>query len=132
MQLINAGDKLRRCSSGNCTFVSLAGVVTTCDQDHPGGYEWCVNAAAIDSQGLVYVTSEDGNIYSLPQGNHGVFTTPRQKIFLKEALGAAYTPLAIGSDGKIYRQNDGDLFVVGQVAPGRTASGAARGNTGKR
>jgi hypothetical protein len=87
---------------------------TTIDQQHPNGYEWCVNAPAIDSQGIVYVTSEDGNIYSLPQGHHGVFTTPQQKIFLKEAIGAAYTPLSIGGDGKIYSQNDGHLFVVAQ------------------
>ena len=87
---------------------------TTIDQDHPNGYEWCVNAPVIDVNGIVYVTSEDGNVYSLPQGHHGVFTMPLQKIFLKEALGAAYTPLSIGGDGKIYSQNDGHLFVVGQ------------------
>jgi len=32
---------------------------------------------------------------------------------LQLALGAAYTPLTIGPDGKIYTQNDGHLFVVG-------------------
>jgi hypothetical protein len=62
----------------------------------------------------VYITSEDGRIYSVPQGNTGVFSKPLQKIFLKEALGAAYTPLSIGADGKIYSQNDGNLFLVGQ------------------
>ena len=87
---------------------------TTFDQQHPGGYEWCVNAPAIDDTGLVYVTSEDGNVYSLPQGHSGVFTTPQQKIFLQEALGAAYTPLSIGNDGKEYSQNDGNLYVLGQ------------------
>lgn len=105
---------------------------TTFDQEHPAGYEWCVNAPAVDSQGLVYVTSEDGNVYSIPQGNHGVFTTPRQKIFLKEALGAAYTPLSIGSDGKLYTQNDGNLFVVGQSAPASPAQGRSALVTGKR
>jgi hypothetical protein len=88
---------------------------TTIDRHHPNGYEWCVNAPVIDSTGLVFVTSEDGNVYSIPQGHHGVFTTPQQKIFLLEAfLGAAYTPLSIGDDGKVYSQNDGHLFVVGQ------------------
>jgi len=87
---------------------------TTIDKKHPNGYEWCVNAPVIDSKGLVYVTSEDGNVYSLPQGHKGVFTKPHQKIFLKEALGAAYTPLSIGEDGKVYSQNDGHLFVVGR------------------
>ena len=87
---------------------------TTIDAAHPFGYEWCVNAPVIDQNGIVYVTSEDGNVYSLPQGHSGVFTTPKQKIFLKEALGAAYTPLSIGEDGKLYTQNDGHLFVVGR------------------
>jgi len=73
-----------------------------------------VNAPAVDSNGVVYVTSEDGHIYSLPQGHSGVFTKPLRKIFLKEALGAAYTPLSIGADGKIYSQNDGNLFLVGK------------------
>lgn len=87
---------------------------TTIDSTHPNGYEWCVNAPAIDRNGVVYVTSEDGHIYSIPQGHRGVFTTPLQDIFLLEALGAAYTPLAIGEDGKEYSQNDGHLFIVGK------------------
>jgi len=29
-------------------------------------------------------------------------------------MGAAYTPLAIGRDGKIYTENEGHLIVVGQ------------------
>jgi hypothetical protein len=85
----------------------------TIDPNHPNGYEWCVNAPAIDREGVVYVSSEDGHLYSLPQGHTGIFTEPRQRIFLKEALGAAYTPLSIGKDGKEYSQNDGHLFVVG-------------------
>ena len=86
---------------------------TTIDVNHPNGYEWCINAPAVDSAGIVYVNSEDGNIYSLAQGNSGVFTTPQQKKFLKLAVGAAYTPLSIGADGKIYTQNDGHLLIVG-------------------
>jgi hypothetical protein len=86
----------------------------TIDSNHPNGYEWCVNAPTIDGGGLVYANSEDGHLYSIPQGHTGVFITPRQKLFLKEALGAAYTPLSIGEDGKVYSQNDGHLFVVGK------------------
>jgi len=86
---------------------------TTIDANHPNGYEWCVNAPAIDSNGVVYANSEDGNVYAIAQGNSGIFTTPKQKMFLKLALGAAYTPLSIGADGKLYVQNDGHLFVVG-------------------
>jgi hypothetical protein len=80
---------------------------------HPNGFEWCVNAPAVDLNGMVYVNSEDGNLYSLPQGHIGIFTTPAQTIFLKQAIGAAYTPLSIGPDGKLYSQNAGHLFVVG-------------------
>lgn len=87
---------------------------TTVDRQDPNGYEWCVNAPTIDSNGLVYITSEDGNIYTVPQGHHGVFTQWQQKLFLREALGAAYTPLSIGVDGKVYSQNDGHLFVDAQ------------------
>jgi hypothetical protein len=86
---------------------------TTMDAGHPHGYEWCINAPAVDSAGVVYVNSEDGNIYSLAQGNSGVFTAPQQQKFLKLAIGAAYTPLSIGADGRIYTQNDGHLLVVG-------------------
>lgn len=87
---------------------------TTMDTIHPGGFEWCVNAPVIDSKGLVYASSEDGFVYSIPQGHKGIFNTPHQKIFLKRALSAAYTPLSIGDDGKVYSQNDGHLFVVGR------------------
>ncbi len=82
----------------------------TQDAAHPNGYEWCINMPAVDMNGNVYVNSEDGNIYELTQSNPG---TPAGKLFLNLAIGAAYTPLSIGADGKLYTQNDGHLFVVG-------------------
>jgi hypothetical protein len=85
----------------------------TCVSDHPGGFEWCINMPAIDVNGTVYVNSEDGNIYAIPQGISGVFTQPQSNLFLNLAIGAAYTPLSIGPDGRLYTQNDGHLFVVG-------------------
>jgi hypothetical protein len=85
---------------------------TTIDASEPNGYEWCINAPAVDANGVVYVNGEDGYLYSINQGS-GVLTVPRQKKFLKQAIGAAYTPLSIGADGKIYTQNAGHLFVVG-------------------
>ncbi len=87
---------------------------TTIDPNHPNGYEWCVNAPVVDVNGVVYVTSEDGNVYTVPQGHTGVFTQWQQKIFMLEALGAAYTPMSLGPDGKVYSQNNGHLFVIGQ------------------
>ncbi len=85
----------------------------SCTSDHPYGFEWCINMPAIDTNGTVYVNSEDGNIYAIPQGQSGVFTVPMGNLFLNLALGAAYTPLAIGPDGKLYTQNNGHMFVVG-------------------
>ncbi len=73
------------------------------------GFEWCINAPVVDQNGVVYANSEDGNLYAINQGG-----TLKQNIFLQLALGAAYTPLAIGPDGKIYTENAGHLFVVGK------------------
>jgi outer membrane protein assembly factor BamB len=81
---------------------------TTIDSTHPKGYEWCVNAPAVDANGTVYANSEDGNVYVINQGG-----TMKGKLFLRQAIEAAYTPIAIGPDGKIYAENDGDLFVIG-------------------
>jgi hypothetical protein len=50
---------------------------------------------------------------TLARGNTGVFTTPLAKLFLKSAIGAAYTPISVGPDGKLFVQNDGHMFVVG-------------------
>jgi len=80
----------------------------SCVDDHPDGFEWCINAAAVDKNGVVYANSEDGNLYAIDQGG-----VQKQRIFLDQALGAAYTPLSIGPDGKIYTQNAGHLFVIG-------------------
>lgn len=80
----------------------------TCVDDHPFSFEWCVNAPAIDSGGVVYANSEDGNLFAINQGG-----TLKQKIFQQLAIGAAYTPASIGGDGKLYSQNDGHLYVVG-------------------
>ncbi len=74
----------------------------------PSNREWCVNAPAVDANGTVYANSEDGNVYVINQGG-----TLKGKLFLRRALGAAYTPIAIGRDGKIYTENDGDMFVIG-------------------
>lgn len=84
------------------------GLITCTLNTHPNGFEWCVNAPAIDAAGNVYANSEDGNIYVIDK--NGVLVN---KLFLNLAIGAAYTPLSIGPDGRIYTQNDGQLFVVG-------------------
>lgn len=89
----------------------------SCVADHPNGFEWCINAPAIDRNGTVYANSEDGNLYKLPQGHTGVFdmrSPDVSRIFLNLALGAAYTPLSLDHVGRIYTENDGHLFVVGE------------------
>ncbi len=72
-------------------------------------FEWCVNAPAVDANGTVYADSEDGNLFVIKQGG-----TLQGQILLQQAVGAAYTPLSIGLDGKIYTLNNGDMFVVGK------------------
>jgi outer membrane protein assembly factor BamB len=85
-----------------------------CIADHPLGFEWCVNAVAVDARGVVYADSEDGNLYAIAQGGK-----LEQRIFLRLALGAAYTATSIGPDGRVYTQNDGDLFVINQDSKSR-------------
>jgi len=84
----------------------------TCVDEQPNGFEWCVNAPAIDIRGTVYANSEDGNLYAIAQGG-----TIEDKIFLQLALGAGYTPISIGPDGRLYAQNAGHLFAVGGSRP---------------
>lgn len=79
-----------------------------CVSDHPNGFEWCINAPAVDVNGTVYADSEDSNLYVIGQGG-----TLSGNLFLRAALGAAYTPLSLGPDVKIYTQNSGHLLVVG-------------------
>jgi hypothetical protein len=81
----------------------------TCVSDHPNGFEWCVNAAVVDLNGVVYANSEDGNLYAIGQGG-----VPLQHIFQQLAIGAAYTPASMDASGRIYSQNDGHLFIVGR------------------
>jgi hypothetical protein len=71
-------------------------------------FEWCINMIAVDSNGISWANSEDGNVYAI---DHTGNLTGR--LFLKTAIGAAYTPLSIGGDGRVYTQNDGTLFAVG-------------------
>jgi len=87
------------------------GTVTCVDatDENPDGFEWCVNAPAVDAAGNVYVTSEDGNFYAIGQG--GVLLG---KHFLNIAEGAAYTPLALDPQGRIYTLQNGELTVLGR------------------
>jgi hypothetical protein len=80
----------------------------SCVDDKPFSFEWCVNGVAVDANGVVFANSEDGNLYAINQGG-----TLNTRLFLKIALLSAYTPTSIGGDGKIYVQQNGELFVAG-------------------
>ena len=56
----------------------------------------------------MFSNSEDGNLYII--NSSGVLIN---QVFTNLAIGAAYTPLSLGPDGKVYTQNDGKLFVTG-------------------
>jgi len=84
--------------------------------DEEFGFEWCVNAAVIDANGTVYANAEDGILYAIGQG--GVLL---DKITLSGPLGAAYTPLAIDGNGRVYAQTGGHLFAVGGSRPRKRA-----------
>jgi outer membrane protein assembly factor BamB len=95
------------CSTETCVPDGDGG--TICTPDHPNGFEWCVNAPAIDPSGTAFVNSEDGRLYAInPDGGE------REHLFLLESLGAAYTPIALDAQGRIYTLNGGVMTVVGQ------------------
>jgi hypothetical protein len=79
------------------------------DPDHPAGFDWCVNALAVDAAGTAHATSEDGNYYAIGQGG-----VERARRFLIVPRGAAYTPLTLDARGRLYAMNDGELFVLGR------------------
>ncbi|HYW28118.1 MAG TPA: hypothetical protein VE953_28355 [Terriglobales bacterium] len=84
-----------------------------CVNDTPTGFEWCINAPAVDGNGTVYGNSEDGFLYSIPQGHHGTFTQFQQRVFMGVALGNAYTPSSISRGGVVFTSDNGRLFAIG-------------------
>ena len=84
------------------------GTIKCTDEPHPNGFEWCVNAPAVDAKGNVFANSEDGNVYQIGQG--GILKT---QTFLNQALGAAYTPISLDPAGRVYVLNNGELTVFG-------------------
>ncbi|TCO52290.1 hypothetical protein [Actinocrispum wychmicini] len=86
------------------------GTVTCVDDgQHPNGFEWCVSAPAVDRDGNVYGLAEDGNLYVVdPQGH------AREKVFLSKTVAAAYSPVSLDTRGRVYAQNNGELYVLGR------------------
>jgi hypothetical protein len=87
------------------------GTTVTCTPRDPDalGYEWCVNAPAVDKDANVVAVNEDGNVFLIGQG--GVL---KRQLFLNQALGAAYTPSAIDAHGRIYALNNGEMTILGK------------------
>ncbi|MGA8763440.1 MAG: Ig-like domain-containing protein [Candidatus Sulfotelmatobacter sp.] len=83
---------------------------TTVAKNHPNGYEWCANDAAVDVNGVVYALNEDGHLYVIPQSATGV-----QSVLLEKSEDAGYTPVTMGPDGMVYALNAGHLVAVGQL-----------------
>ena len=84
------------------------GTLKCTDEPHPNGFEWCVNAPAIDAHGTVFANAEDGFVYEIGQG--GLLKT---QTFLNQALGAAYTPISLDPAGHVFALNNGELTVFG-------------------
>jgi hypothetical protein len=93
----------------NSCFTLSDGTIQ-CIPDHPNGFEWCINAPAIDKDGTVYVTGEDGVVYAIGQGG-----VPKGQMFVGMSLGASYTPLSIDHRGRLYTQNDGNIKILGDT-----------------
>lgn len=79
------------------------------------GYEWCINAPAIDQNATIYGNGEDGYLYAL----QGMFPDPGQQCApvvtsLTMSWGGedAYTADAL-DDGVVYAIGHGKLYAVG-------------------
>jgi hypothetical protein len=77
----------------------------------PAVKEWCINTMAVDpATNSVIVNSEDGVLYRW----HLPTNTFSEQIRLTPGLLEAYTPTAIGADGRVYAVNNATLFSVGR------------------
>ena len=74
--------------------------------------EWCVNSAAIDvPKSCVIVSAEDGVLYRWNLQTH--LLTESIRLTPAPGVGEAYTPTAIGPDGRIYAMSNATLFAIG-------------------
>lgn len=74
--------------------------------------EWCVNSAAVDvPRSSVIVSAEDGVLYRWNLQAHAL----TQSIRLTAGIGEAYTPTAIGPDGRVFAIANATLFAIGNT-----------------
>jgi outer membrane protein assembly factor BamB len=76
--------------------------------NHPDGFEWCISAPAVDRNGTVYGLSADGHFYVVDSKGRQL-----EKVFLSKTIASAYTPVSLDSRGRVYAQNNGELYVLG-------------------
>ena len=83
----------------------------TADPGYNGGVtEWCINSAAVDpATNSVLMNSEDGYLYRW----HLPTNTLSERIRLNNGYAQAYTPTAVGADGRVYAVNNARLFSIG-------------------
>ena len=86
----------------------------TADDDFPNVptavREWCVNSAAVDvPKSCVLVSAEDGILYRWNLQTHSI----TEQIRISPGIGEAYTPTAIGPDGRVFAIANGILFAIG-------------------
>jgi outer membrane protein assembly factor BamB len=96
-------------STNHDSCTRAADGTVSCVTDHPGGFEWCINAPAVDFNGTTYANGEDGVLYAIDKNGKLAGS-----LFLNLAISAAYTPLALDRHGHIFVENDGHLSVVGK------------------
>lgn len=72
--------------------------------------EWCVNTAAVDiAKRSVVISAEDGILYRW----NLVSNTLSEQIQMTPGIGEAYTPTAIGPDGRVYAIANARLYAIG-------------------
>jgi hypothetical protein len=91
--------------------ITVTGATSANSSSNPNAvYEWCVNTTAIDPfTKAAIINSEDGVVYRWDFTSN----TLLQRLTLTAGRGEAYTPTAIGPDGRVYAINDSILFSVG-------------------
>ena len=116
---VGAGDGLNRMALLDPTASQADGIATIQVMREvatilaPSGSmrEWCVNTVAVDpATSSVLVNSEDGRLYRW----HLPSNTLSQSVRFNNGYAEAYTPTAIGPDGKVYAINNATLFAVGR------------------
>ena len=100
--------QLANTSTQTCQRAPDGTISCTDDGQHANGFEWCISSPAIDRNGTLYAVNEDGYLYAVDAQGHAL-----ERVFLGKTIAEAYTPSAIDAAGRIYAQNNGQLYVLG-------------------